>query len=93
MCKLLRLHRDLYRGAYSQRLDQEGGEDTTARIICSSQASGCLPEATGRYPDTSHLPTKTHNDPLFTCLDGRCDTIYVNVQALESPEEPEVFDF
>jgi hypothetical protein len=39
------------------------------------------------------LPTKTHNDPLVRCLDGQCLKLYVNLQALESPEEPEVFDY
>jgi hypothetical protein len=43
-----------------------------------------------------HLPTDSHNDPLFSCLSGHCDTLYINLQALELPEEtksPETFDY
>jgi hypothetical protein len=38
------------------------------------------------------LPTDDHNQSLYYCLDGHCDTLYVNIQALELPEEPELFD-
>ncbi len=37
-----------------------------------------------------HLPTETHTEPIYSCLDKSCDTLFVNVQELEPPEEPDV---